>query len=246
MAIERSEHEPAPGGMARRAKIVCTLGPATDKPEILAALIDAGMDVARLNFSHGTYAQHARRLHLLRRLARERGKVLPVLQDLQGPKIRTGQLEGGKRVELRRDAGVTITTRRVPGNARLISTNFPALPREVRANSRILLNDGLIELRVVRISGRDVACHVINGGVLGEHQGINLPGIPLRISALTAKDRADLAFGIEHGVDYIALSFVRRAQDVLDRSGCWNVRASRFRWSRSSRSPRPLTTSMKS
>jgi pyruvate kinase len=208
--------EPAPGGMARRAKIVCTLGPAADPPEILAVLIDAGMDVARLNFSHGNYAEHSRRLRLLRRLARERGRPLAVLQDLQGPKIRTGLLEGGGHVELRADAGVTITTRRVPGNAQLLSTSFRALPREVRPGSRILLADGLVELRVTRVSGQDISCQVINGGLLGEHQGINLPGIPLRISALTAKDRADLAFGIEHGVDYIALSFVRRARDVLD------------------------------
>ncbi len=216
MHSESSQGHPASGGLPRRAKIVCTLGPATDPPEVLAALVDAGMDVARLNFSHGTYAQHARRLRLLRRLARERGKALPVLQDLQGPKIRTGSLEGGKPVELRAGASLTLTTRRVPGNARLVSTNLPSLPREVRPGSRILLNDGLIELRVTRVVGRDIACRVINGGKLGEHQGINLPGLALRISALTAKDRADLAFGLEHGVDFVALSFVRRAQDVLD------------------------------
>jgi pyruvate kinase len=216
MPFHKSHHESASGILARRAKIVCTLGPATDRPDVLASLIEAGMDVARLNFSHGTYAQHARRLSLLRRLARKHGKALPILQDLQGPKIRTGSLEGGKAVELRAGAGVTITTRRVPGNARALSTNFPALPREVRPGSRILLADGLMELRVTRVTGQDIACQVVNGGTLGECQGINLPGLALGISALTAKDRADLAFGIEHGVDFIALSFVRRAQDVLD------------------------------
>ncbi|MGE5326757.1 MAG: pyruvate kinase, partial [Deltaproteobacteria bacterium] len=216
MALKKLPRAPAPVGLARRAKIVCTLGPATDKPEILAALIDAGMNVARLNFSHGSYEEHARRLRLLRRLARERGKGLPVVQDLQGPKIRTGKLEGGKHVELRTDAEVTITTRAVPGNARQLSTTFSALPNEVRPGSRILLADGLVELRVKRVAGQDIACRVINGGTLGEHQGINLPGIPLKISALTAKDRADLEFGIAHGVDYIALSFVRRACDVQD------------------------------
>jgi pyruvate kinase len=200
----------------RRAKIVCTLGPATDGHKRLAALLDAGMDVARLNFSHGTPAEHAERLRLLRRLAQARRKTLAILQDLQGPKIRTGPLERGEPVELRADAQVTLTTRPVAGNARLISTTFQPLPQEVKPGNRILLADGLIELRVERIRDRDVVCRVVEGGELGEHKGINLPGLPLKISALTAKDRGDLEFGIEHGVDYVALSFVRRAEDVLE------------------------------
>jgi pyruvate kinase len=207
----------APGDVPpRRAKIVCTLGPATHSPERLAALLDAGMDVARLNFSHGTPAEHARRLRLLRALARQRAKTLAILQDLQGPKIRTGPLERGARVELRAGARVTLTTRPLAGNAQLVSTNFQALPREVRAGNRILLSDGLIELCVERVAAREVVCRVVEGGELGEHQGINLPGLPLKISALTAKDRADLRFGIENGVDYVALSFVRRPEDVLE------------------------------
>lgn len=200
----------------RRAKIVCTLGPATDSAERLAALLDAGMNVARLNFSHGTPAEHARRLRLVRRLARERQIPLAILQDLQGPKIRTGPLEQGQPVDLHLNAHVTITTRPVAGNARLISTTFQALPREVKRGNRILLSDGLIELRVERVTGRDITCRVIEGGRLGEHQGINLPGLPLKISALTSKDRSDLKFGIRHGVDYIALSFVRHPEDVLE------------------------------
>lgn len=178
---------------ARRAKIVCTLGPATDGAEHLAELLDAGMDVARLNFSHGTIVQHERHLRLLRRLARERGKSVAILQDLQGPKIRTGALEQGMPVELRANSTLTLTTRPVVGNARLISTTFQALPREVRPGNRILVRDGLIQLRVERVRGRDILCRVVDGGELAEHQGINLPGIPLKISALTAKDRADLA-----------------------------------------------------
>ena len=200
----------------RRAKIVCTLGPATDTAEALAALLDAGMDVARLNFSHGTHAKHARRLNLLRRLARERGKTLAILQDLQGPKIRTGPLEEGKPVELRSHSTIILTTRNVPGNARVISTNYQALPQEVKAGNRILLADGLMELNVERVSGTDITCRVVNGGCLLEHQGINLPGVALQISALTAKDRADLKFGLQHDVDYVALSFVRRPEDVLE------------------------------
>ena len=207
--------EPAERGL-RRAKIVCTLGPATDAPERLRALLDAGLDVARLNFSHGTAQDHARRLRLARRLAREHGKHIAILQDLQGPKIRTGPLEQGKPVELRSGSALTLTTRQTVGNSQVISTTFQALPREVRRGNRILLSDGLIELRVERVSRRDVICRVVNGGVLGEHQGINLPGIALTISALTAKDRRDLAFAIEHAVDYVALSFVRRAEDVLE------------------------------
>ncbi len=201
---------------ARHARILCTLGPATDDPKVLAALLDAGMDVARLNFSHGTHAEQARRLNLLRRLARKRGKTVAVVQDLQGPKIRTGALERGKPVLIRRDSTLILTTRPIKGTARIIPTAFEALPREVRPGNRILLSDGLIELRVERVRGADVYCRVIDGGELAEHQGINLPGLALNISALTAKDRADLAFGIRHGVDYFALSFVRRPEDVLE------------------------------
>jgi pyruvate kinase len=200
----------------RRAKIIATLGPATDTGGRLAQLLESGLDVARLNFSHGSHAEHARRLALVRRLARERGRAVAILQDLQGPKIRTGSLEGGRPVILEPRATVTLTTRPVAGNARVISTAFAALARDVRPGHRILLSDGRIELRVEKVRGRDIICRVVEGGELGEHQGINLPGVPLRISALTAKDRADLDFGIRYGVDYVALSFVRRPEDVLE------------------------------
>jgi pyruvate kinase len=201
---------------SRRAKIVCTLGPATDTPQRLADLLGAGMDVARLNFSHGTMAKHVRRLRLLRRVAQEMGKTVGIMQDLQGPKIRTGALEKGQRVELRPNSLLTLTTRPVEGNASVISTDFHSLPHEVRAGNRILLSDGLIELRVERVRGKDILCRVINGGEMGERQGINLPGIPLKISALTKKDLADLEFAFRSSVDYIALSFVRRPEDVLE------------------------------
>jgi pyruvate kinase len=200
---------------SRRAKIVCTLGPATDAPEVLVALLNAGMDVARLNFSHGSHKEHARRLRKLREAAAACNKAVAVMQDLQGPKIRTGSLEGERRVEVRDGDAITITTRTVPGNAGCISTTFQRLPQEVRPGNSILLSDGLIELRVESIKGTDVQCRVLNGGVLGQHQGINLPGVALGISALTKKDRIDLAFRIQNRVDYVALSFVRRAEDVL-------------------------------
>jgi pyruvate kinase len=200
---------------SRRAKIVCTLGPATDNPEILSALLTAGMDVARLNFSHGSHLEHARRLRKLREVAATCGKAVAVMQDLQGPKIRTGSLEGGRRIELRDGAPITITTRPAPSNDRCISTTFQRLPQEVRPGNSILLSDGLIELSVESVNGTEVQCRVVNGGELGEHQGINLPGVALGISALTKKDREDLDFGIRNRVDYIALSFVRQAEDVL-------------------------------
>jgi pyruvate kinase len=173
-----------------------------------------GMDVARLNFSHGTHAEHARNIARLRRAAKEEHRTICILQDLQGPKIRTGRLKGHEPVELQTGARVTITTRDVAGTTSLIATTFQGLTQEVRADSRILLSDGLIELRVIQVGGSEVECEVVNGGVLAEHQGINLPGAALSIPALTAKDRDDLEFGLKHGVDMVALSFVRSGADL--------------------------------
>src|SRR5438876_3001933 len=203
-------------GAERRAKIVATLGPAADRPLVLRALLDAGLDVARLNFSHGTPREHTARLRMLRRLARERGRTVAVLQDLQGPKIRTGALVGGRPLELAPNSLITLTPRRVAGNNQLLPTNYPQLSSEVRPGNRVLLADGLIELRVERVKHSEILCRVANGGELAEHQGINLPGVRLGISALTAKDRRDVAFGVAAGVDYVALSFVRRPEDVLE------------------------------
>lgn len=173
-----------------------------------------GMDVARLNFSHGTHAEHARNIARLRRAAKQENRTICILQDLQGPKIRTGSLEGRKPIVLEAGSRLTITSQILEGTASLISTTFPDLPREVGSGARILLSDGLIELRVLRVRADQVECEVINGGILMEHQGINLPGVGLSIPAVTAKDRADLEFGLEHGIDMIALSFVRSAADV--------------------------------
>lgn len=202
------------GVLGRRAKIICTIGPASESEAALRELMQAGMDVARLNFSHGSHAQHARNLKRIRRVAREENRTICILQDLQGPKIRTGSLQGHEPVELRAGAHLTITPRHIPGTAKIISTTFQDLAREVQPGARILLSDGLIELRVLSSDGEDVECEVINGGELGEHKGINLPGAALSIPALTDKDCEDLAFGIKHGVDMVALSFVRSAADV--------------------------------
>jgi len=178
-------------------------------------LLRLGMDVARLNFSHGSHADHAHNIQRLRRAAHLERRTVCILQDLQGPKIRTGQLEGHEPVLLKPGSVVTITPREVLGTATRISTTFPDLAGEVSPGARILLSDGLIELRVRSTRAKDVLCDVINGGLLGEHKGINLPGIALSIPALTEKDRKDLEFGLKHDVDAIALSFVRTAADVL-------------------------------
>ena len=200
---------------SRRAKIICTIGPACHNEAAMRDLLRIGMDVARLNFSHGTHEDHAHNIERLRRAAEREGRSVCILQDLQGPKIRTGQLERHEPVLLKTGSVVTITPKDLPGNATRISTTFPDLAAELATGARILLSDGLIELRVSGVRGEDVLCDVLNGGVLGEHKGINLPGVALSIPALTEKDRKDLEFGLVHGVDAVALSFVRTAADVL-------------------------------
>ena len=173
------------------------------------------MDVARLNFSHGSHEEHAANIALLRSSAFKQGKTISILCDLQGPKIRTGALAGGKPVFLSAGQQFVITTARILGDSTRVNTTFTPLPREVHKGDRILLSDGLIELRVQQVRGRDVICKVVNGGALGENKGINLPGIQLRVPALTPKDKEDLIFALKQDADYIAVSFVRRPKDVL-------------------------------
>ncbi len=198
----------------RKAKIVCTIGPASNSEPVLRDLMRAGMDVARLNFSHGTHDEHARVIERLRRVAAKEGRSICILQDLQGPKIRTGRLKYRTPIAVKKDSRLTITPRDIAGTATLISTTFKSLAQEVEPGSRILLSDGLIELRVTAVHGDDVECEVINGGILGEHKGINLPGTVVNVPSLTEKDEKDLEFGLKHGVDIIAVSFVRTADDV--------------------------------
>jgi pyruvate kinase len=206
--------EGALSAAVRRAKIICTIGPASNSEAAMRHLMRLGMDVARLNFSHGTHTEHARNIARLRRAAKKEQRTLCILQDLQGPKIRTGRLKGHALVQLEAGSRITLTPCELPGTDEIISTSFPGLASEVGPGSKILLSDGLIELRVEAICGDDVECEVINGGVLGEQQGINLPGAIVGLPSLTEKDRADLEFGLEHGVDLVALSFVRSAADV--------------------------------
>ncbi|MGA9039176.1 MAG: pyruvate kinase [Terriglobales bacterium] len=201
--------------MHRRAKIICTIGPACNSEPAMRDLMRLGMDVARLNFSHGSHDAHAENIERLRRIAEEENRTICILQDLQGPKIRTGRLQEHTPVAIKTASQVTITPRDVEGTPTLISTTFKTLARELQLGARILLSDGLIELRLISRRGQDVICEVINGGMLAEHQGINLPGAALSIPALTDKDRKDLEFGLTHGVDMVALSFVRSAADVL-------------------------------
>jgi pyruvate kinase len=182
---------------------------------MLRKLIQAGMDVARLNFSHGTHQEHAATFALLRETASALKRNIAILADLQGPKIRTGSLAGGGSVTLRTGQRFVITTAKVLGDSTRVSTVFRPLPHEVKSGDRILLSDGLIELRVEKVRGQEVICQVANGGLLGEYKGINLPGIKLHVPALTEKDRADLRFALAQGADFIAVSFVRRAEDVL-------------------------------
>src|ERR1700731_4218924 len=214
---KRAEVNPSPAPPTiRRAKIICTVGPACNSEPMLRDLMRLGMDVARLNFSHGSHEEHALNIKRLRRAAEQENRTICILQDLQGPKIRTGRLKGGVPVTLKPGSHVTITPRDIEGTATLISTTFKGLAQEVKPGARILLCDGRIELRVIRIRGNDVEGEVTNGGKLGQHQGINLPGIALSIPALTDKDRADLEFGLKHGVDMLAISFVRSAADVRE------------------------------
>lgn len=194
-------------------KIVCTIGPASQDVDTLVEMIRGGMDVVRLNFSHGSYEQHLKIIENVREASRRTGETVTLLQDLSGPKIRTGRLHGGK-VELLPGADVVFTTDDIVGTAERVSTTYRQLPDDVDPGSTILLDDGKISLSVIRKAGSEVLCRVVNGGVLGEKKGMNLPGVRVSVPSLTEKDRQDLKFGLANDVDYVALSFIRKADDV--------------------------------
>jgi len=199
----------------RRTKIVCTIGPATRSKTMIEALIRAGMDVARLNFSHGLREEHGEVIRTVREISRRLDRPIAILQDLSGPKIRTGLLKGGGQIALHEGSEITISTLPIEGDSSMIATNYPALANDVRPGDPILLADGLMELRVLASDGISIRCRVVHGGMLGERKGMNLPGVKLSTPAVTEKDEADLEFGLAHGVDYVALSFVRQAEDLL-------------------------------
>ncbi len=218
MATSRSASAfgaPSPdSGSLRRAKIVATLGPACSTIEVFRTLVRAGLDVARLNFSHGSHAQKAELIAMVRQVAREENKPICILADLQGPKIRTGKLKDHKPVLLVAGKRLTITPREIQGTAALVGTTFTTLAANLEPGSRVLLSDGLIELRVEKVTGVDVICEIVNGGMLGENKGINLPGIAVDVPSLTEKDEEDLIFALGQNVDTVAVSFVRTADDV--------------------------------
>ena len=199
--------------MYGKTKIVCTLGPSTNTVTMLVELINAGMDVVRLNFSHGTHEEHLQTLLNVQEAMRQTGETIAVLQDLQGPKIRIGEFQTSF-VELQAGGRFTITTEPLKGDESRVSTTFAHLPKDVRPGDSILLDDGKVRLRVVEVGEKEVLCNVVVGGKLSAHKGINLPGVAVSAPSFTAKDLRDLDFGVIHDVDYVALSFVRTAEDI--------------------------------
>ena len=198
--------------MLRRTKIIATLGPACNTPEMIAQLIDAGVDVFRLNFSHGNHQEHARLIAIIRKVAEDARKLIPIMADIQGPKIRIGEVYGT--INLKAGAEFIITTETRIGNEQIVSTPFADLPLEVKPGHRILINDGLVELGVQEVSGNAVITKVINGGPIGSKKGMNFPDTDLTIPAITEKDREDLRFVVAQGLDYVAASFIRRREDL--------------------------------
>ncbi|HUP48992.1 MAG TPA: pyruvate kinase [Thermoanaerobaculia bacterium] len=196
----------------RRTKIIATLGPACSSEEGIFRMLGAGVDVFRLNFSHGTHAEHAVTIARVRKIATEIGRYIPIIGDIQGPKLRIGELEGVHHLE----SGQTfvLTTREGPGTASRVSTPFSPLPREVKVGHRILINDGLVELVVTGVDETDVTTRVVHGGPISSRKGMNFPDSELTIPAITEKDKVDVRFAVEHTLDYMAASFIRRRSDI--------------------------------
>jgi pyruvate kinase len=200
----------------RHTKIVATVGPACNTDAVLAQLVTAGVDIFRLNFSHGSHESHAATVERIRRASQNAGRHVAILQDLSGPKIRTGRLTRGEAVPLVNGATLRIVTGDIVGDVDRVSTSYAELARSVKPGDRLLLDDGKLELRVESTDGREVVTTVVDGGPLGEHKGINAPGVRLPASSITKKDAEDLAFGLSKGVDIVALSFVQSVNDVME------------------------------
>lgn len=198
----------------KRTKIVCTIGPASDSLEVMKGLMAAGMDVARLNFSHGTHEDHGERIKRLRQAAAETGRTVALMLDTKGPEIRTGLVQGGL-VTLKQGERVTITTEKITGDEQRFSISFQGLPQTVGPGNRIYIADGMIELKVLAAGDTEIECEVVIGGDLGNQKNVNIPGVSLDLPALTEKDISDINFGIDQELDFIAASFIRRAGDVL-------------------------------
>ncbi len=197
----------------KKTKIVCTMGPSTDDKEVLRSIIRGGMDVARFNFSHGTHPEQKARMDMLKLIREEEHSNTAILLDTKGPEIRTGVLKDGKKVKLEAGAMITLTPEEVAGDAQRVSITYDGLAEDVDRGKKILIDDGLIELEVVKKDGKDIQCRIINGGELGERKGIN---VPVRLPAITEKDKEDIKFGVEQDIDFIAASFVRNAECILE------------------------------
>lgn len=200
----------------KKTKIVCTMGPSTDDKEILRSIIRGGMDVARFNFSHGTHPEQKARMDMLKMIREEEHSNTAILLDTKGPEIRTGVLKDGKKVRLEAGAMVTLTPENITGDAGRVSITYDGLAEDVDRGKKILIDDGLIELEVVKKEGKDIVCRILNGGELGERKGINVPNVPVRLPAITEKDKEDIRFGVEQDIDFIAASFVRNAECILE------------------------------
>lgn len=199
----------------KKTKIVCTIGPATESEEKLSALVEAGMNVMRLNFSHGDFKEHQSRVNNLKKIMAKTGKNVGIMQDLGGPKIRIGDFENGS-VVLKEGETFTLTTDKVVGNEKKVFVNYPLLPKEVKVGGFILLHDGKKKLQITDIKGSEVITKILVGGEIKNKRGVNLPGAYLSMSSITEKDRTDLEFGLKNKVDFIALSFVRRPSDITE------------------------------
>ncbi len=201
----------------KKTKIVCTIGPKTESVEKLTQLVDAGMNVMRLNFSHGDFTEHGNRIANFRQVMAEKGKQLAILLDTKGPEIRTIKLENGEDVDLVAGQEFTFTTdSSVVGNKDIVAVTYAGFAKDLHAGNTILVDDGLIEMEVTSVTDTEVKCKVLNNGALGENKGVNLPGVSVKLPALSEKDKADLVFGCEQGVDFVAASFIRKESDVKE------------------------------
>ena len=200
----------------KKTKVVCTMGPNTNDKELMRKLIRNGMDVARFNFSHGDHAEQKSRMDLLKELREEEHSNVAILLDTKGPEIRTGLLKDGKKIMLEAGKKFTLTTEEVAGDENIVSISYPGLINDVSKGKTILIDDGLIGLKVVEKKEKELICEIINGGELGERKGVNVPNVPIHLPAITEKDKEDIKFGAEQGIDFIAASFVRNAECVLE------------------------------
>ena len=200
----------------KKTKIICTMGPNTNDETMMRKLVQNGMDIARFNFSHGDHEEQKGRMDMLKKIREEENKPIAILLDTKGPEIRTGVLKDGKKVQLEAGETFTLTTDEIVGDNKIVSITYKGLVEDVKAGSTILIDDGLIELKVKDKKGNNINCEIVNGGELGEKKGVNVPNVAIRLPAITDKDRDDLKFGVEQGEDFIAASFVRNAECILE------------------------------